>query len=393
MKRSKSLLTAGSVLTLTSLLALTACSSGDDEVAAASLDVETAESGSALDLSDVCPATIVMQQDWEPEAEHSGMYSLVGADYTVDADKKRVSGSLVAQGVDTGVEIEVRPGGAAISYQSVSSQMYVDTDIMLGAVTTDAGLASSMDQPVTAVVAQLNMSPQVIMWDPESYPGATTIAEIAEQGASIVVSGGGSNLGSMLSGNGTVPADQIDASYNGDPSRFVGDPTIAQQGFATAEPYVYENEISAWGKPITYQLVSEVGYTVYPEPLTVRTGELEELAPCLTKLVPILQQAQIDYLDAPDFTNDLIVELVETYNTGWVYSKGVADFSHDEMLDLGVIQTDTSGIFGGMDEDRIQGVIDLFGPILEESGTELQEDIVPSDLFTNEFLDTSITFG
>lgn len=392
MKRSSTFRTAGSVLTLTSLLALTACSSGDDEASAAALDVSAAEAGSPLDLSDVCPATIVMQQDWEPEAEHSGMYSLVGSDYTVDADKKRVSGSLVAQGVDTGVDIEVRPGGAAISYQSVASQMYVDTDIMLGAATTDAGMASSKDQPVTAVVAQLNMSPQIIMWDPESYPGAETIAEIAEQGASIVVSGGGSNLGAMLSGNGTVPADQIDPSYNGDPSRFVGDPTIAQQGFATAEPYIYENEISAWGKPVAYQLASEVGYTVYPEPLAVRSGELEELTPCLTKLVPILQQAQIDYLDDPESTNNLIVELVETYNTGWVYSKEVADYSHEKMLELGVIQTDTSGIFGGMDEARIQGVIDSFGPILEASGTELKEGLAPADLFTNEFLDESITF-
>lgn len=391
MHTSRTLRTLGATLTLFSLVTLSACS-GEDEAASAELDVDAAEAGSALDLSDVCPATVVMQQDWEPEAEHSGMYSLVGSDYSIDTDKKRVSGSLVAQGVDTGVDIEVRPGGAAISYQSVASQMYVDTDILLGAATTDAGIASSKDQPLTAVVAQLNMSPQIIMWDPESYPGATTIKEVADAGASIVVAGGGSNLGAMLSGNGTVPADQVDPSYNGDPSRFVGDPTIAQQGFATAEPYIYENEISAWGKPVEYQLASEVGYTVYPEPLAVRTGELEELRPCLTKLVPILQQAQIDYLEDPESTNALIVELVEKYNTGWVYSKEVADFSHQAMLDLGVIQTDTSGIFGGMDEARIQGVIDTFGPILEAGGADLKEDLVPADLFTNEFLDTSITF-
>lgn len=391
MIRSRATVVAGSTLTLFSLLALSACSSGEDEASASALEVPAAEAGSALDLADVCPATVVMQQDWEPEAEHAGMYSLVGSDYTIDADKKRVTGSLVAQGVDTGVDIEVRPGGAAISYQSVTSQMYVDQDIMLGAVNTDGAVASSGNQPVTAVVAQLNMSPQVIMWDPDAYPGATTVEEIAADGATIVVSGGGSNLGALLSGNGTVPADQVDPSYNGDPSRFVGDPTIAQQGFATAEPYVYENEVSAWGKPVAYQLVSEVGYTIYPEPLAVRTADLEEYRPCLEKLVPILQQTQIDYLSDPDSTNALIVELVEEYSTGWVYSQGVADYSVQAMQDLGIVQTDTSGIFGGMDEARIQEVMDTFTPILEASGTDVADDLVPSDLFTNEFLDTSIT--
>ena len=391
MIRSRAAVIAGSTVSLFSMLALGACSSGDDTADASTLEVPAAEKGSALDLADVCPATVVFQQDWEPEAEHSGMYSLVGADYTIDADKKRVSGSLVAQGVDTGVDIEVRPGGSAISYQSVTSQMFVDEDIMFGAVNTDGAIASSATQPVTAVIAQLNVSPQIIMWDPETYPGATTVADIAADGASIVVSGGGSNLGALLSGNGTVPADQIDPSYNGDPSRFVGDPTIAQQGFATAEPFIYENEISSWGKPVAYQLVSEVGYTIYPEPRAVGTAALEEYRPCRGQNVPMLQQTQIDYLEDPASTNALIVELVEKYNTGWVYSAGVAEFSHQAMKDLKIVQTDTSGIFGGMDADRIQTVMDTFTPILEASGTEVADDLTPEDLFTNEFLDTSIT--
>lgn len=391
MIRSRAAVIAGSTFSLVSLLALSACSAGEDTAEASKLEIPAAEKGSALDLADVCPATVVFQQDWEPEAEHAGMYSLVGADYTIDTDKKRVSGSLVAQGVDTGVNIEVRPGGSAISYQSVTSQMFVDEDIMFGAVNTDGAIASSAKQPVTAVVAQLNVSPQVIMWDPATYPGATTISEIAADGASIVVSGGGSNLGSMLSGNGTVPATQIDPSYNGDPSRFVGDPTIAQQGFATAEPFIYEHEISSWGKPVAYQLVSEVGYTIYPEPLAVRTADLEKYTPCLEKIVPILQQTQIDYMADPASTNALIVKLVEEYNTGWVYSAGVAEFSHQAMKDLNIIQTDTSGLFGGMDATRIQSIMDTFTPILEASGTDVADDLTPEDLFTNEFLDPSIT--
>jgi len=37
-------------------------------------------------LADVCPATISIQTDWFPEAEHGAMYEMIGDDYTVDGD-------------------------------------------------------------------------------------------------------------------------------------------------------------------------------------------------------------------------------------------------------------------------------------------------------------------
>ena len=106
-------------------------------------EVTKAEKGSAKDLSDVCPATVVMQQDWQPEAEHGGMYSLIGEGYTVDTDKKTVTGPLVSGGVDTGVKIEVRSGGPATGFQPVPATMYLDKDILIGAVNTDAAIAAA----------------------------------------------------------------------------------------------------------------------------------------------------------------------------------------------------------------------------------------------------------
>jgi len=68
-------------------------------------------------LADVCPNPVVIQTDWFPEGEHGAMYQMVGDDYTVDTSRKVVRGSLVASGVDTGVDIEVRTGGPAIGFQ------------------------------------------------------------------------------------------------------------------------------------------------------------------------------------------------------------------------------------------------------------------------------------
>ena len=84
--------------------------------------------GGAVDLS-ACPDPLVIQTDWFPEAEHGGLYELVGEGYSVDADKKVVRGPLVVGGEDTGIEIEVRAGGPAIGDQPVSVQQYADDSI------------------------------------------------------------------------------------------------------------------------------------------------------------------------------------------------------------------------------------------------------------------------
>src|SRR5690349_2147635 len=110
-------------------LALTACGSGGGLAAAppaapsaagSAAGVPAAPAGGPLDLKAAgCPATVVMQQDWQPEAEHGAMYALVGPDKVVDTNTKSVKGSLVAQGVDTGVDVEVRSAGPNTGFQPV----------------------------------------------------------------------------------------------------------------------------------------------------------------------------------------------------------------------------------------------------------------------------------
>jgi hypothetical protein len=368
---------------------LTACSSGDDDTVSGSNTATAAATGSANDLSSVCPKTVVIQNDWEPEAEHSATYGLVGGGYTVDAKKKRVTGPLVIDGQDTGVKVEVRAGGAAIGYQSVTSQMYIDPTILLGSVTTDAAIAASKSQPVTAVVAPTNKSPQMIMWDPKSHPNVKTIAELGKTGASVVVSKG-ALYAELLVAKGLITRKQIDTSYDGAPARFVGDPKIAQQGFATAEPYIYQHEVSAWGKPVSYQLLSDVGYNVYPEALSVRDADITKQSACLKKLVPIVQKAQVGYLANPTATNRLIADLVTKYNDGWTYSVGVADYAATEMKSLNIIANDTSGPLGGIDATRVQQSIDTFVPLLAKSGSTPKAGLKAADIIDTQFIDKSV---
>lgn len=369
----------------------------EDEERPAGSGLPQAEAGSPLDLAEVCPATVVMQQDWQPESEHGAMYALVGPDYVIDGAAKKVTGSLVADGVDTGVEIEVRPGGANVGFQRVSDLMYLDHDILVGAVTTDQAInAAAAGRPVVAVVSQLTKSPQIYMWDPETYPGATTIAEVAASGTPIVTSG--EIIPALLAEQGIVSREAVDASYEGTPQRFVTDPSIIQQGFGTMEPYVYREEVPQWGRDIAFQYLSEVGYSVYPEAVSVRAEDVEAEADCLARLVPILQRSQIDYLTDPaltESTNALIVELVDAYQASWTYSREVADFSAGAQLRDGLVTDDpASGVFGAFDPGRMTSIVDTFVPVLQEIGSVPSGfTLAPEDLYTNQFVDPSISMG
>ena len=62
-----------------------------------------------------------------------------------------MTGQLMASGVDTGVQLQVRSGGPFIGFQTVTSQMYNDDSITLGFVYTDEGIQNSSQFPTVAV--------------------------------------------------------------------------------------------------------------------------------------------------------------------------------------------------------------------------------------------------
>ena len=122
---------------LAGALFLAACGGDDGGSAATTTSAggegsTTAAAGAKdVNLKGTCPDTIVVQTDWNPEAEHGALYQLMGANPKVDTNKKTVTGPLVASGgKDTGVQLQIRVGGPAIGFQQVTAQMYQDKDIL-----------------------------------------------------------------------------------------------------------------------------------------------------------------------------------------------------------------------------------------------------------------------
>ena len=134
----------------------------------------------------------------------------------------------------------------------------------------------------------------------------------------------------------------------------------------------------------------DAGYPIYAAAYAVRSADLTSMTPCLKKLVPIFQQAQVDYIEKPAAVNTLILELVKQYNTGWQYSQGVADFAVKQMLDLGLVSNGSNSTLGDFDLTRVQKIIDIDTPIFDKQKPAPAAGLTPAKLVTNQFLDMSI---
>ena len=385
----KSGLTAAGVIAV-GALALTGCSTStptEEATAAPELTIGSVDLAAAG-----CPADIRIQTDWNPESEHGHLYQLVGPGYVVDDEVKSITGPLMASGEYTGVDVTILSGGPATGFTQPNAQMYNDPSIFLAYVGNDEAIAHSGDLPTVGVFAPLQKDPQMLMWDPETYPDVEGIADLGTEGVSIRVFPGGTYIDYFV-GAGVLSADQIDATYDGTPAVFVSENgAIAQQGFASAEPYIYENEVTEWGKPVAYELINDAGYPKYAAVMSVIPENVTEYADCLTALVPVLQQATVDFFAEPQPTIDIILELVEAYDTGWVYSQAVAEYSVETMVADGIVGNGPSGFLGDTDPARVEQLFEYVVPIYTEQGLPVMDGVTPADIWTDQFVDPSITF-
>ena len=344
-------------------------------------------------LAGVCPDNVVFQTDWNPEAEHGFLYNLVGEGYEIDAKNAAVKGPLWSEGVDTGVSVEVRSGGPAISFSPVISEMYTKPEILLGFVSTDTQIRQSVEFPTKAVIAPFNINPQIIMWDPATYPEVKQIADLKAGGVKVRSFQGVSYI-KYLVRSGILDESQIDETYDGTPASFIAaGGKDAQQGFGTSEPFLYENVLEEWSKPVAYQYVHDTGWTTYAQSLAGKPDVIEANKDCLAKLVPIIQRSQAEFVSSPDRANAIILDAVEQINNGWVYTADQASASVAKQLDDKLVADSPDGTLGSFDLDRVNEFITKATPIFSAEGDKVKEGLTADDLVTNEFIDPSVSLG
>lgn len=367
-----------------SISLLGACGGSDTALTDAPSDTAVPTIG--VSLADVCPATIVIQTDWFPESEHGGLYQLMGDDAVASKDTGAAVGSLMVNGQPTGVNLEIRAGGPFLE-SPVVTEMYQDNAITFGYVGTDVAITRYTDAPTLAVFNALNINPQVLLWDATKHPEAKTIADAAQTITSFYVYGDPAWM-RYFEAQGLIQKDQVDSNYKG--NLLLSTEDAAHQGFATSEPYKYAN-LESGAITTGYQLIHDAGWNSYAQNLAIRKDRLEELRPCLEKIVPIFQQAQLDYIADPTRANAIILTTVATYDSWWTQSEGDVANGAEAQKEMGIVGNGDTPTFGDLEEARVNDFIAKATPILREQGLEIA-DIAAGDITDNTFLDTSITY-
>ena len=374
-----SVLRSACAVTAVALLSTSCGGSGESDSAPA-----TPQSGA---LAGICPEKVVIQTDWFPEAEHGGIYELLGADATSSKDTGATVGTFTYEGVDQGVQLEIRAGGPFLQTPVVTA-MYADDAITLGYVGTDVAITRYADAPTVAVFNALNINPQVVLWDAAKHPTAQTLADAAKELKSIYVYGDPAWARYFVA-QGILSKDQIDSNYKG--NLLLATDDAAHQGFVTSEPYKYAN-LETGVVNVAYTLIHDLGWNSYAQNLALRADKLESLRPCLEVLVPILQQAQLDYIASPDRANAIIKAAVVAYDSWWTQSDGDLANGAAQLRDLKLIANGDTPTFGDLEESRVNDFIGKATPVLREQGLEIG-DIAASDIVNNEFLNPDITYA
>jgi hypothetical protein len=336
--------------------------------------------------SAVCGPRIVVQTNWFPQPEHGALYQLVVNEGALDKEKGHYNGTITG----TDVTLQIRIGGPYLGGQQVPAQMYQDTEIDLGQVASDQAVRDFGRLPTIGVVTPLEINPQILMWSADRW-SFQSFEDIGRSGAKIVTFPGVPWIDFLIA-RGYATREQIDESYDGSPTRFISEGDLIQQGFASSEPYKYENEFPQWGgKKIGFFLLNDAGFPIYPLPLAARPETIEAKRECLRAFVPMVQQAQVDYIRSPERVNSNLIQIARDLASTWTLTEGGVAYAASAMRDYKLVDNGPDSTIGNFDMDRMQQVIDILVPIFETRRTpQLRTDVKPTDIVTNEFIDPRI---
>ncbi|MCW2393093.1 hypothetical protein M2336_001527 [Sphingobium sp. B1D7B] len=346
-------------------------------------------------LAKVCPNPVVVQLDWLPQAEHGGLFQLIGGGGKMS--QGRYQGPLGA----TGIDLLILVGGKGIGLgdaETPFSALYMGNSRAglrphLALVDQDNAFIFSRRFPATGVVAMLEKSPMGLFWDRATYPrGFRSVADLrafAQSGkGKIYLSTTRRTFGRYLINNG-LPKDAVQEGYNGDAETFVlNRGRWLNQGSITSEGYQFAHG-KRWNKPVDFLLLSDMGYPLYPGMVSVATNRMNELAPCLKGLVPLLQRAQVDYIRAPSEVNDVIYR----FNEGgfaapwWKTSRELLAAASAVSLSRGIVGNGPDKTLGNFDMTRSNVLLSRLKPYLD---IRAKPNVKPQDVVTNRFIDPTV---
>ena len=346
-----------------------------------------------VSLKGICPNPVKIATDWTPEAEQGAYYQLAASGGTTDTSNKTYTAPLLDPftGKSTGVNVQLLAGGPALGYMQTPEVLTTQPSVLMGADDDDTAIATYSNTPVMGIVAPFNNSVHILLWNPTKF-NFRNFADMKSSNATVLYFSG-TEFVEYMAGAGYLNSSQLDSSYNGSPARFVATGGgVVEQGFATAEPYLYTHETPAWNKTIAYELTSTTGYNPYSEMGEATKANISKYSACFKQLVPMIQESQITYLKSPNRTNKIIVGLNTAYGEiGGNYDMAVARYADKTMLADRIV-SQGPGAFGSFNIQRVNNLITQLRPVLNTNGQSLPANFKASTVVTNRFIDQKIKF-
>ncbi len=303
----------------------------------------------------------------------------------------------------TGIKMEIIAGGPGDNYEPEPTVLYSGNPVVK--VTPDLGMGSldtviqlSKKFPAVGVVALQEHDPLVYISDPKTFPNLSTISDLiaaTKKGAHIYVSSLQDAYVQYQISKG-VPESAYIGGYSGDLAKFAtGNGMIIQQGYATSEVYNLEHNTPAWDKPVDFAFMRNYGLNDYDEVVEVAKSKYSAMKACLSKLVPMIQQASVDYIEHPQVVNQVLAK----FNSGgfgasyWSTSLGYSKAAVARMLKYDIVGNSEGGKgpIGMINLSRVSQNISQLVPIYaKESSTTYQPGITASQVATDSFIDPSI---
>lgn len=339
-----------------------------------------------------CPAEIRIQTDDLPHVEWGFLYGLLDAD-ELRIGRDSVTAPLLIDGRDSGSRLRIGVGDPDDGV-SANVDLYEDERVLLGAVDTDVAIRDAERYPTVGVFAPLLRDPRIAYWDSRLYPGVRTLQSMGRQATpdgAALVSFATSPRDPFIDyalGNEILTADQIVT----DPA-----PTVpgwidagrlpVQVGDLLTDPYEFEL-LAETRDAFSFQRLDEAGYQRDHGVLSARPQALTRYADCLTVLVPVLQRALADYLNDPEHTTELLVELSAEFGDDYDAEQAATGFA---ILDReGIAGNGPDGAIGDIDLGRVRDLFKEAIPAWRRADVSIAAGVEPDDIVTNRFIDMTI---
>jgi len=268
-------------------------------LAAAALLAAVPALGQALDK-------VVFSTDWLAQAEHGGFYQ------------------AVAEGIyrKHGLDVTLKPGGPQVNGLQLLAAGQLDIAMADALQVTSA---IEQDVPVTVVAATFQKNPTVLI----AHPGVASVADLKGRPVAVSAAANTTFWPWLKARYGFTDDQKRPYAFSVQP--FLADKSLAQQGFATSEPFSIEK---AGVKPMVF-LLADLGYPPYSEALVVTRDTLAKRGDVLRRFVEASAEGWRSYFANPAPANALI-------------RKANPEMSED-LLAYGLAKMKSYGIVAGAD--------------------------------------------